>query len=249
MIEIPILYEDESLLVICKPAGVVINRAESVKEETAQDWMEEKIKNEKLKIKKLGQNYLSTEEQEFLNRTGIVHRLDKETSGVMVLSKTVQAFHFLKMQFKERKTEKKYRALVHGSVAPLNGTINLPLKRNVLNRRRFAVNVEGKMARTEYQVETRFKDQKGNEYSLLDIGLKTGRTHQIRVHFSHLGYPLVSDPIYLGKRLSEDTTWCPRLFLHSYFLAFTHPETEKRVEYSATLPKDLTQALDYLSEV
>lgn len=253
MQNIKIIYEEDGFLVIEKPAGIVVNRAESVVGETLQDWMENKVKSQKLKVK-------SKEEEEFINRSGVVHRLDKETSGLMVLAKNSTAFQNLKNQFKDRKTAKTYIALVHGKVSPKQGTINLPLARNVLNRMRFCVNVDGKMARTQYNVLRQLKSQKlkvksvekfseenFDFYSLLEIKILTGRTHQIRVHFSHLGYPLVSDPIYLGKRLKEDLNWCPRVFLHAAKLSFFHPETNEKLEFESKLPEDLEKALGILS--
>ncbi|MGI5827488.1 MAG: RluA family pseudouridine synthase [Patescibacteria group bacterium] len=242
MINISVLYEDESILIVNKPAGLVVNRAESVKEKTIQDWMESRYSV-------FSSNFLSPEEKEFLARSGVIHRLDKETSGVMVLAKTAKAFHGVKAQFKARETEKRYVALVHGKVIPQKGSINLPLKRNLLNRRRFTVAVDGKMAKTEYTVHQYYLGKDNEEFTFLNLKLKTGRTHQIRVHLSHLGYPLVSDPLYLGKRLQQDVTWCPRLFLHARYLSFTHPQTCKRVAFEAELSPDLSSALERLIKI
>jgi 23S rRNA pseudouridine1911/1915/1917 synthase len=167
----------------------------------------------------------------------------------MVLAKKSEAFHIIKNQFKERITKKQYLALVHGRVTPQKGTVNLPLKRNILNRRRFTVSVDGRMAKTEYEVKHYLKNGKGEEFTYLNLDLKTGRTHQIRVHMSHLGFPLVSDPLYLGKRLKNDLTWCPRLFLHAYYLSFTHPQNDERVEFNSKLADDLEKALGRLEKV
>ncbi len=239
MIHIPIIHEDESFLVIEKPAGLVVNRADSVEGETIQDWMDNKFKIQNI-------NFKTEEEEEFINRSGLVHRLDKETSGLMVLAKTPETFHNLKNQFKERKTSKEYVALVHGKVALNQGTINLPLKRNILNRHKFCVDIDGKMARSAYEVERYLTDEMGNDYTLVKVQIFTGRTHQIRVHLSHLGYPLVSDPLYLGKRLRYDLAWCPRVFLHAAKLSFFHPETGRKLEFERTIPDDLEKTVSVL---
>lgn len=233
---IQIIYQDNDLLVINKPSGIVVNRAESVKEETIQDFMDSSFPL----------SFINPNEREFNSRSGVVHRLDKETSGLMVLAKNNEAFQKLKLQFKNRQTKKRYVALVHGKLEPKKGTVNLPLKRNPLNRMRFTVKTDGKMARTEYEVEALKKTEKGQDFSLLSINLKTGRTHQIRVHFSFLGFPLVSDPIYLGKRLKDDLLWCPRIFLHAKYLAFFHPHDNRLMKFNSELPEDLTKALNYL---
>jgi len=247
MLNIPIIYEEDTFLVIEKPAGIVVNRADSVEGETIQDFMDKKFSIFNFQFSNKG-------EEEFVKRSGIVHRLDKETSGLMVLAKTVTAFQNLKNQFKERKTAKEYIALVHGKVIPNQGTINLPLKRNVLNRHKFCVDVDGKMGKTQYEILRKFeirnsKFEKKEEFTLLRVKIFTGRTHQIRVHFSHLGYPLVSDPLYLGKRLKQDLIWCPRVFLHAAKLSFFHPENGKRLEFGSKLPEDLERALASLKEV
>lgn len=240
-LNIKIIYEDDQLVVINKPSGVVCNRAESVKGETLQDWMEARVG------RPTGSPVQDDEHlfAEFVSKSGLVHRLDKETSGAMVLVKTFEAYKGLKSQFMERKTKKKYLALIHGLVRPNSGTINLPIKRNILNRHKFCVNVDGKISRTEYQVlSIMYKGE--SVFSLVELNLLTGRTHQIRVHMSHLGYPLVSDPLYLGKRLKSDLQWCPRLFLHAKWLSFVHPTTGKRVEFDSELHEDLSGALKWL---
>ena len=236
--DIAVLFQDNDIVVISKPAGVVVNRAESVKRPTIQDWMEQegKIQNQESKSEGI---------QEFANRSGVVHRLDKETSGVMVLARNVETFFKLKQQFKKRQTQKQYIALVHGNMTLREGTVNLPLKRNPFNRRRFTIAVDGKMGRTKYQVSNYFSHNQ-ELFTLLNLWPKTSRTHQLRVHLSHLGFPIVSDPIYLGKRLAADLTWCPRLFLHAKSLSFFHPKSGEKVTFESELAKDLQTVLDLL---
>lgn len=216
---IPVIFEDQSLLVIDKPAGVTVNRAETTRgQETIEDWLR----------------------QSPLPRRGIVHRLDKDTSGLLIIAKTADALANLQAQFKQRQVKKAYLALVHGRVEPQSGNINLPVGRNPLRRQRFTVLITGRPAQTGYQVVKQYP-----AYSLVKVFPKTGRTHQIRIHFKHLGHPLVADPLYLGKkRLKQDRLWCPRLFLHSQSLSFTHPQTHRIINLEVPLPYDLQAALE-----
>jgi len=219
---IPVIFEDQSLLVIDKPAGVTVNKAETTKgQETIEDWLR----------------------QSPLPRRGIVHRLDKDTSGLLVIAKTADAMANLQAQFKQRQVKKVYLALVHGRVEPQSGNINLPVGRNPLKRQRFTVLITGRPAQTSYQVVKQY-----SAYSLLKVFPKTGRTHQIRIHFKHLSHPLVADPLYLGKkRLRQDRLWCPRLFLHSQSLSFTQPQTHRIINLEAPLPYDLQAALEKIT--
>jgi len=235
-----IIFEDEHILVVDKPSGMVVNRSETAVGETVQDWMEKKskIKNQKSKV-----------DNEFAKRSGVVHRLDKDTSGAMVLAKNPEVFQNLKSQFKNRKVKKEYIALVHGKVSPKKGNINLPVARNPKNRMRFTVKVGGRKALTFYEAENYFYDKKDNplydkRFSLMRVRPKTGRTHQIRVHFSFLGHPIASDPLYLSKKkLESDLKWCPRLFLHAERLVFKHPKTKKRMEFVVELAEDLQEVI------
>ncbi|MBI4057802.1 RluA family pseudouridine synthase [Candidatus Microgenomates bacterium] len=239
-----ILYEDDYLLVIDKPAGVVVNRAESIKGETVQDWVEQKLKVQSAKFKVV-------ENSDFVRRAGIVHRLDKETSGVLIVAKTSDAFENLQAQFKERKVEKSYVALVHGCVEPEEGTISAPVGRLPWNRERFGVLPGGREAETRYKVESRKYRVFGNkreEFSLLELYPKTGRTHQIRVHLKSIGHPVVGDMFYAGRKTARhDRQWCPRLFLHAQSIIFQHPSENRKVTVTSPLPEDLSRALKTLS--
>jgi len=231
-----IVYEDEELLIIDKPTGLVVNRAATVARETLQDWMEKKFSI-------FNFQFSNKDGREFVMRRGLVHRLDKETSGVMVLAKNPLSFQKLKDQFKKRKVEKEYLALVHGKLEPQQGNINLPLSRNPQNRKRFTVRLGGRRALTFYKVEKHLK-KNGTWFSLVKLIPKSGRTHQLRVHLKYIGHPMVSDPLYLSKKqLREDLTWCPRLFLHAAKLCFLHPVKEEKVCFQATLPIKLKASI------
>jgi 23S rRNA pseudouridine1911/1915/1917 synthase len=237
-----ILYEDDSLLVVNKPVGMVVNRSETVGEGgTLQEWVEGKVKSIKYKVE-------STEAEEFRSRAGIVHRLDKDTSGVLVVAKTPRAFAALQRQFKERLVKKTYVALVHGKVAPSRGEIALPVGRDPKNRQRFAVLNSGRPATTRYSVLASYSLD-ANYYTLLQLEPLTGRTHQLRVHLAHLHHPVVADPWYAGRKTARaDRSFCPRLFLHAQSLGFTHPATGAWMKFEADLPKELVKVLQNLEK-
>lgn len=221
--EVKIIYEDGEIVVIDKPAGWIVNKSDTTKEKTIQEWHG------------VGQGV-----GEFYDKGGVVHRLDKDTSGVMVLAKTEVAYEGLKKQFLERKTVKKYVALVHGIFKEKEGIISLPVERY---GQKFGIGKDlARTAITEWSVLKELEN-----YSLVELMPRTGRTHQLRVHLKHMGHPIVSDPIYGGrKQLKEDLKWCPRLFLHAKYLEFEHPMTGKRVSFETELPEELEKVLDYL---
>ena len=228
---IQILYEDNSLMVINKPAGTVVNRVETEKGETIQDWLENNFQFSIFNFQNL--------------RSGIVHRLDKETSGCLIIAKTEEAFVDLQRQFRERVVKKEYVALVHGRVEPKEGTIKVPIARSHHDRDKFAVVVGGRVSETGYEVVSQFAI--GNsQLALLRIYPKTGRTHQIRVHFKYFGHPLVSDEKYAGNIALEDRKWCPRIFLHAAKIEFYHPLNKNIISIEADLPLDLDVVLKNL---
>ncbi len=228
-----IIFEDESICVIDKPYGVIVNNAESVKSETIQTWFEKKLDIRNWKL-----------ESEFAKKGGVVHRLDKDTSGVMVLAKTEGAYEALKTQFLERTTKKTYLALVHGKMSQTSGIISAPIDRHPKDKRKFYVSQNlSRTAITEWKV-IKVLSAKGQVLSLLELSPHTGRTHQLRVHMQHLHHPIVSDPIYgWQKSLKDDLKFCPRLFLHAHTLEFVHPISSTVVKYISDIPLELNELL------
>lgn len=277
-----ILYEDQNLLVVNKPIGLVVNRADTVKEETVQDWLVQKLGSEVFSHdfwqKDLSyQKFIPTDFDAsfgqpmaiWQERLGIVHRLDKDTSGVLLLAKNPGVLLNLLSQFKKRETAKTYLALVHGHFVEKKDTIIAPMSRSIHNRLKFAVNSDGRQAITDYLVEkefvglneetvailtekSRLKLKKVKEFyqagfSLVELKPKTGRTHQIRVHMSAMQHPLVGDQLYAGKKRAKlDSFWCARQFLHASSLEFKHPVTTEMMKVTAPLAEDLQQVLTFL---
>lgn len=229
MVGVKILFEDQDLLLIFKPAGLVVNRAQTVGKPTLQDWLAKKVPN-------IGQ------------RSGIVHRLDKETSGLLLVAKTLTAFENLQKQFKKRQVQKRYLALVHGQMVPAKGVIKAAISRSPFNREKFGVFLGGRGAETGYRTLRYYNKENLGKFSLLELKPKTGRTHQIRVHLQYLGHPVVADAKYAGRKTARlDRTWCSRQFLHASSLTFFHPRTGKKITFACQLPEDLKKALQSLS--
>lgn len=244
---IPILLEDDSYLVIDKPAGLVVNNSSTTKDETVETWS-----RSYLKLPPVQSDAKSAEiplpdgsfdyEAMFLQRAGIVHRLDKETSGVLVIAKTPQSFEVLQTQFKQRKTNKIYLALVHG-VVMTHGEVDAPTGRLPWNRTQFGVLPGGREAKTSYEVVDRYVmegEKQIQEYTYLTVHPLTGRTHQIRVHMKHLNHPVVGDSLYSGrKNYLFVKQYLSRMFLHAHQLTFFHPDLGHEVSITSPLPQEL----------
>ncbi len=247
-----IIYEDGVLVVLDKPAGMTVNRSDTTNDEmTMQDWVENKlkIKNEILR-QSSGQELKIDQGNDFYNRSGIVHRLDKETSGVLIIAKTPEAFISLQKQFKERTVKKTYLALVHGKVESQEGEVRVPVGRLPWNRKRFGVIAGGREAVTRYRTINSSQltiNKKKEPVTLLELYPETGRTHQIRVHLKHIGHPIVSDTLYAGRKTARnDRKILPRVFLHATKISFVHPVKGERMEFESSLPEELEKILQIL---
>lgn len=219
-IPLDIIFEDEHLIVVNKPPGMVVHPA-------AGNWSGTLINALLFHCGKLAEcdNEL---------RPGVVHRLDKDTTGVMVIAKNDRAMRLLAKQFQKRKVKKKYVVLVRGRVEMDNGLIEAPVGRHPVNRKKMAVNVEGaREARTVYHVIKRFRN-----FTQLEVCPETGRMHQIRVHMEHIGYPVLGDNVYGRDRKLE------RQALHAEMLGFTHPDSGKYVEFHAPVPDDMRKFIE-----
>ncbi len=221
-IALNIVYEDEHIVVLNKESGQVVHPGAGNRSHTLVNALLFRFPA----ITKIGPS----------ERPGIVHRLDKETSGVMVTAKSRKAYEMLKRQFRSREVSKMYTGLVWGRIKDEVGRISLPLGRHIRHRKKISVKTnKPRESETRYTVRKVYKD-----FTLLDISPVTGRTHQIRVHMSASGHPVVGDTKYGRKKTKVR---CPRLFLHASKLTFKHPETNKIVEFSAELPQELQDFL------
>jgi 23S rRNA pseudouridine1911/1915/1917 synthase len=217
-----IVYEDSDLLVVDKPAGLTVHPAPGHPSHTL--------------INAILSHVPRLPEADDLQRPGVVHRLDKDASGLMVVAKNKEAQLNLASQFKARSVAKAYLVLVRGHLTPDDGVIEAPIGRDPRNRKRMAVVAqgEGREARTDYHVLRHI-----GEYTLLEVRLETGRTHQIRVHLSAIGYPVFGDRVY-GARSER----LPRLFLHACRLGFRLPSSGEYREFTSNLPPDLERVLE-----
>lgn len=236
-IPLHVVYEDDALLVVDKPAGMVVHPAPGHTGGTLANAL-------LAHSPALAGLDLPSSEQ----RPGIVHRLDRDTSGLILLAKTEKVQRALQQQFKDRRVDKAYLALVHGHLQPAWGRIEAPIGRDPQHRQRMAVLPGGREAVTEYHVLEQFAWQTGpaaGMYSLVKAEPRTGRTHQIRVHLASVGHAVVGDPVYGRRR-----THLPleRQFLHAGHLGFQHPVTGQRLELDAPLPADLAGVLELLRE-
>ena len=229
-IPLDILYEDEALVVLNKPAGLVVHPASGHETRTLVNALLHHCRGQLSGIGGVA-------------RPGIVHRLDKDTSGCMLAAKTDATHLALSAQFASRKVEKTYQAIVCGEMVRDRGEIRAAIARHSSHRKCMAVDEAfGREAHTSYRVLERL-----NGATLAEAGLHTGRTHQIRVHFKFLGYPLVGDDTYghrQNQHLEELTRYrAPRQMLHAWHLAFQHPRTGRRLQFEAPLPEDFCDAL------
>lgn len=223
-VEFGLVYLDEHVIVVDKPAGVVVHPAPG-------NWSGTLVNGLLYAFPELAGVGGD-------GRPGLVHRLDKETSGLMVVARSPLARRSLLEQFSRRSVEKGYLALVLGRPSPERGVIDAPIGRNPFDRKKMAVVFGGREAITEYRVLKSF-----GEVSLVECRPKTGRTHQIRVHMSWVGCPILGDALYARGKPPE---WVRRLMLHAYLLAFEHPASGSRMRFTSPLPEDFRAALGEL---
>jgi len=239
-ITLDVRYEDEHLIVINKPAGLVVHPAHGHPSGTLVNALLYHCKD----LQGIGGTV----------RPGLVHRLDKDTSGLLVVAKHERALADLARQFKEKTTERKYRAIVWGHLQPPEGRIEAPLGRSHKDRKHFAVIAGGKEAATRYGTLEKFE-----LFSLLELQLETGRTHQIRIHLQHAGHPILGDPQYggrnrrLGALTSAQRTFAakllemlPRQALHAGVLGFVHPVGGQSLRFESEFPGDIADVLNSL---
>lgn len=233
-IPLDIVYEDNDILIVNKPAGLVVHPA-------AGNWQGTLL------------NALIHHDPqlETLPRAGIVHRIDKDTSGLLMIAKTLQAHHSLTDQLQERDIHREYLAIVKGRMTA-GGTVDEPIGRHPTDRKRYVVRQSGKEAVTHYRVVQRF-----NHHTLVQLKLETGRTHQIRVHMAHIRYPLLGDPVYGGRfqlpphccpELEETLRGFKRQALHAAKLGLEHPSSSEYVEWEQPLPDDMVSLLEALDD-
>jgi 23S rRNA pseudouridine1911/1915/1917 synthase len=233
-----VLYEDQDVVVIDKPAGLVVHPAAGHPDQTLVNALLFHVKD----LSGIGGEL----------RPGIVHRLDKDTSGVMLIAKHDEAHRKLTAAWNTDAVRKEYLALVYGTPPAERGTVDAPIGRDPRDRKRMAVVAEGRRAITDYELVERLRYA-----SLLRCRLRTGRTHQIRVHMKHLGHPIVGDPVYSGpqwrgipdKKLQRALAAISRQALHAARLTFTHPRDGRVVVVEAPVPEDMRELLAVLREV
>ena len=221
-LDLDIVYEDEYLMVINKPSGLVVHPGSGNKDNTLVNGLMYYTKN----LSDIGDS----------DRPGIVHRLDKDTSGLMLVAKENKTHEILAEEFKKHNIHREYIALVDGVIEVSRGTIDAPIKRSKENYQKMTVASGGKKAITNFEVIKRYKNN-----TLIRLVLETGRTHQIRVHMAYIGYPIHNDPVY-NKKISTSFGQ----FLHSEYLKFIHPITKKELEFRCPLPDEFKDYLNTL---
>ena len=230
-IELPITYEDDDCVVVIKPAGLLTHsKGVFNPEATVATWL-----RSRLNIPDMGQN-LSEEGADLKatahnQRVGIVHRLDRATSGIMICAKNTDALSWLQKQFGQRKVKKTYIAIVKGAFKQPHAIIDMAIERNPKMPQKFRVGVNGKTAQTEYKVLATT-----DKYSLVELKPTTGRTHQLRVHLHHIGHPIVGDTLYDGES-------APRLFLHAKELELTLPNRQRQT-FNAAVPTTFQEFME-----
>lgn len=225
-IPIDIVYEDDYVIVVNKPQGMVVHPAPGNPDGTLVNGL---------------LYHCSLSSINGVIRPGIVHRIDKDTSGLLIVAKTNEAHEALSAQLKERKALRKYNCLVNGNIKEDSGTIDKPVGRHPLDRKKMAVIAGGRDAVTHFNVLERF-----GRYTLIECVLETGRTHQIRVHMASIGHSIVGDPVYGIKKERFRTNG---QLLHARTVGFTHPVTGELMKFSSELPPYFTAILDKLREV
>ena len=256
-IPLDIIYEDEFLAVINKPSGMVVHPGAGISSGTLANAIayhfKFQISDYKPERQETGnnnsENEIANRQSQIANRIGIVHRLDKNTSGLMVVAKNQETHEALNEQFREREVYKSYVALVHGEMEENSGTIDAPIAREKHNRTKMSVRKHGRHALSLWKVKKHFE-----KFTLIDVEIKTGRTHQIRVHCAYINHPVVGDETYNAGRdksvanieIRQAIQRLDRFFLHAHKLYFTHPETKEYLKFSAPLPDELTRFLELL---
>ncbi|MCL6471625.1 MAG: RluA family pseudouridine synthase [Firmicutes bacterium] len=229
-IPLDIRYEDSDIIVLSKPAGMVVHPAHG----HASGTLVNALLAHAPELSSIGG----------VTRPGIIHRLDKDTSGLMIIAKNDFAHQKLSWELKNREIKRTYLTLVHGRFKEMKGTIDAPIGRSPKFRQKMAVmGTSAREAVSHYRVLAMY-----NDYSLVEVSLQTGRTHQIRVHMKYIGHPVVGDPLY-GSGGSKRDLGLNRQFLHAYKLEFTHPRTGERMLFEDKLPPDLQNVLDKLRKM
>ena len=228
-IPLEVIFEDADMIAVVKPVGMVTHPGVGTGDDTLVHALLHHTHGD---LASIGAP----------ERPGIVHRLDKETSGLIVVAKTDRSYYGLVEQFSERSMRKIYRALVVGSPDEASGTIKQPVGRHPVQRTRMAVVAHGKFAHTDWGVVERF----GGQATLMSCHIHTGRTHQIRVHMQHLGHSLLGDVNYGFKPSKLKGLSVPRVMLHAHTLELSHPVTKKRMELEAPLPQDFKDLMGQL---
>ncbi|HEY3374336.1 MAG TPA: RluA family pseudouridine synthase [Candidatus Aquicultor sp.] len=229
-IPLDIKYEDNDLIVLSKPAGMVVHPAHGHSSGTLVNALLAHAEN----LSGIGG----------VTRPGIIHRLDKDTSGLMIVAKNDQAHQALSKELKDREIKRTYLTLVHGRFKEIEGTVDAPIGRSPRFRQKMSVmGTAARDAISHYRLIAMYDD-----YSLAEVSLKTGRTHQIRVHMKYIHHPVVGDPVY-GTNGSKRDLGLARQFLHAYRLEFTHPRTGERMCFEDQLPADLQGTLERLKKM